>query len=53
MTAVPRPLTLESEVPPLHSDASGVIRVGRTRVTLESIVALFDQGASAEDWLAL
>jgi uncharacterized protein (DUF433 family) len=49
MTATPTPLTLDQEAPPLHQDASGVIRVGRTRVTLESVVALFDQGASAEE----
>lgn len=49
MTATPTPLTLDQEAPPLHQDASGVIRVGGTRVTLESIVALFDQGASAEE----
>jgi Uncharacterized conserved protein len=49
MTATPTPLPLEQEAPPLHQDASGVIRVGRTRVTLESVVSLFDQGASAEE----
>ena len=49
MTAALRQLTLEPEAPPLHQDATGVIRVGRTRVALESIVSLFDQGASAEE----
>lgn len=49
MTAAQRPLILESKAPPLHQDASGVIRVGRTRVTLESVVSLFDQGASPEE----
>lgn len=34
---------------PLREDAHGVIRVGRTRVTLDSVVALFEQGASAEE----
>lgn len=34
---------------PLREDAHGVIRIGQTRVTLESIVALFEQGASAEE----
>jgi uncharacterized protein (DUF433 family) len=42
-------LALESEMPPLREDAHGVIRIGRTRVTLESIVSLFEQGASAEE----
>jgi uncharacterized protein (DUF433 family) len=35
--------------PPLHQDARGVIRVGETRVTLESVIRLFDQGATAEE----
>ncbi len=34
---------------PLHEDEHGVIRVGRTRVSLESVVVAFDQGASAEE----
>lgn len=34
---------------PLREDAQGVIRVGKTRVALESVVALFEQGASAEE----
>jgi uncharacterized protein (DUF433 family) len=34
---------------PLEADASGVIRVGRTRVTLDTLVAAFDAGATAEE----
>ncbi len=34
---------------PLREDAHGVVRVGPTRVTLSSVVALFEQGASAEE----
>jgi len=49
MTDASTPLVLEREAPPLHEDPHGVIRVGRTRVTLESIVSLFEQGASAEE----
>jgi uncharacterized protein (DUF433 family) len=49
MSALPILLALEREAPPLHQDAHGVIRVGRTRVTLESILSLFEQGASAEE----
>lgn len=33
----------------LREDAHGVIRVGQTRVTLASVIALFEQGASAEE----
>jgi uncharacterized protein (DUF433 family) len=42
-------LAFEREAPPLHRDAHGVIRVGQTRVTLESIISLFEQGAGAEE----
>ena len=34
---------------PLKLDAEGVVRVGGTRVTLDSVVAAFDQGATAEE----
>ena len=49
MSATKTSLALEREAPPLHQDAHGVIRVGQTRVTLESIISLFEQGASAEE----
>ncbi len=49
MSALPTLLALEREAPPLHQDSQGVIRVGQTRVTLESIISLFEQGASAEE----
>jgi uncharacterized protein (DUF433 family) len=34
---------------PLHEDEHGVIRIAGSRVTLDSIVALFDRGATAEE----
>jgi len=40
---------ISSEDPPLRQDPQGVIRVGGTRVTLQSVVGLFEQGASAEE----
>ena len=40
---------MDPEPPPLRQDAAGVIRVGRTRVTLESVIGLYEQGASAEE----
>ena len=49
MSDVPTPLVLEREAPPLRQDADGVIRIGKTRVTLESVISLFEQGASAEE----
>jgi uncharacterized protein (DUF433 family) len=34
---------------PLQIDAEGVMRVGRTRVTLDTLVAAFNEGATAEE----
>lgn len=40
---------LEEKNVPLHTDAHGVIRVGSTRVTLDTIVAAYSLGATAEE----
>lgn len=37
------------QILPLKADAPGVIRVGGTRVTLDTIVEVFNDGASAEE----
>lgn len=42
-------LTLEAKPLPLRQAADGVIRIGRTRVTLDSVVRAHRQGASAEE----
>jgi uncharacterized protein (DUF433 family) len=34
---------------PIRTDADGVVRVAGTRVTLDTIVAAFDAGATAEE----
>ncbi len=34
---------------PLRQDPHGIVRVASTRVTLDSVVALFDRGATAEE----
>ena len=34
---------------PIHTDADDVVRVAGTRVTLDTIVAAFDAGATAEE----
>jgi uncharacterized protein (DUF433 family) len=34
---------------PIQTDGDGVIRVGGTRVTLDTVVAAFDAGATAEE----
>jgi uncharacterized protein (DUF433 family) len=42
-------LAIESEPIPLETDADGVVRVGGTRVTLDTVVAAFKEGATAEE----
>lgn len=39
----------DARLPPLREDEHGVIRLGSTRVSLESVVIAFDRGASAEE----
>ncbi len=38
-----------TEIIPLETDSHGVIRVSNTRVTLDTIVAAFKEGATAEE----
>lgn len=40
---------INPEVIPLQGDADEVIRVGGTRVTLETLIAAFSEGATAEE----
>src|SRR5580704_4936001 len=42
-------LPLEAEPLPLQTDLSGTIRVGQTRVPLETVVYAFNEGTSAEE----
>lgn len=42
-------LLVKTEAVPLHTDADGVVRVGHTRVTLDTIVMAFMEGATAEE----
>lgn len=37
------------EVIPLATDAHGIMRVGNTRVTLDTVIAAFADGATAEE----
>jgi len=41
-------LVLESQPIPLQADTDGVIRVAGTRITLDTVVAAFKHGATAE-----
>jgi len=38
-----------TEIIPLEADSSGVVRVGKTRVTLDTVIAAFCEGATAEE----
>ena len=38
-----------TEIIPLEADPGGVVRVGKTRVTLDTVVAAFCEGATAEE----
>jgi len=38
-----------SEPPPLQQDQTGAIRVGGTRVTLDTVVGAWEDGATAEE----
>lgn len=42
-------LQLEAERLPIEMDDDGVMRVGHTRVTLDTVVAAFKEGATAEE----
>ena len=41
--------TIKAQPPPIQEDAQGVVRVGGTRVTLETIVGAYLDGDSAEE----
>lgn len=42
-------LVVEAQSPPLKVDRDGVMRVGGTRVTLDTVVQAFNQGYTAEE----
>jgi uncharacterized protein (DUF433 family) len=42
-------LAINTEPVPLATNQDGVVRVGGTRVTLDTVVAAFEEGATAEE----
>ena len=42
-------LVIQAQPVPLRTDSDGVVRVGNTRVTLDTIVAAFKDGATPEE----
>lgn len=41
-------IILQTETPPLHREASGALRIGRSRVLLELVIRAFQDGATPE-----
>lgn len=41
-------LTIATERPPLRVDSDGTVRIGATRVTLDTVVGAYNGGATAE-----
>ena len=41
--------TLTAQPPPLRIDGQGAVRVGQTRVTLDTVIGAFTGGCSAEE----
>ena len=46
---VTMPMTFGIQVVPLRTDETGMVRVGGTRVTLDTLVSLYEQGLTAEE----
>lgn len=42
-------MVVAAEAPPLAADAAGVFRVGNSRVTLDTVIGAFCDGATAEE----
>lgn len=42
-------LAIVAEPAPLEVNSDGVVRIGKTRVTLDTVVAVFKQGVTAEE----
>ena len=42
-------LSSVTETIPLETDSSGIVRVGKSRVTFDTVIAAFRQGATAEE----
>jgi uncharacterized protein (DUF433 family) len=42
-------LAIETELVPFTVDSDGVVRIGKTRVTLDTVVTAFLEGATAEE----
>src|SRR5436190_19957689 len=49
MTSLANGLPIHTEVSPLREDEGGVVRVGKSRITLDLIVEQYENGMTPED----
>ena len=42
------PFSMKAETVPLRTDDEGVVRIGKTRITLDVVISAFHQGATPE-----
>ncbi len=49
MTSVANGMALLTEAPPLRTDDGGVVRVGKSRVSLDVVVEQYENGKTPED----
>lgn len=49
MNGLPNGLPLLAEVPPLRADEGGAVRVGKSRVSLDVVVAQYENGMTPDD----
>lgn len=49
MTVNDTKLVIAAEPLPMAADLDGIVRISGTRVTLDTVVAAFDEGATAEE----
>jgi uncharacterized protein (DUF433 family) len=49
MNSLANGLPFDAEVPPLRLDEGGVVRIGKTRISLDLIVEQYQNGMSPED----
>ena len=49
LNGVPEAISLRAESPPLRVDQGGVVRVGKSRITLDLVVEQYENGMTPED----
>ena len=49
MSSFPNGLPRHAELPPLREDAGGVVRIGKSRISLDLIIEQYENGMMPED----